>query len=135
MSSSSSSSTRTATQHQYTPPSESPIYAATPRTASAASNEDLDIHGDAYELQPLKAQDAEEEGGKSRGYDYDDDDDSAGDEVLYAVDEPDSPMMTPTRRRRAQRREFLYTRVEERAVVKKLDRYLVGGLGVLYMLR
>ncbi|KAF8248535.1 MFS general substrate transporter [Wilcoxina mikolae CBS 423.85] len=37
-------------------------------------------------------------------------------------------------RSRRRRKEFLYTRQEERAVIRKLDKYLVGGLAVLYML-
>lgn len=65
------------------------------------------------------------------------DDYSGADEVLYAVDDgPDPPERShSSRRRRIRRREFLYTRAEERAVVRKLDKYLVGGLAVLYMLR
>ncbi|KAA8895619.1 major facilitator superfamily domain-containing protein [Sphaerosporella brunnea] len=77
----------------------------------------------------------EEEDEKPLG---DDAEDSGGDgEVLYAVDDEHdlrSPPRSQRRRRRRRRREFLYTRAEERAVVRKLDKYLVGGLAVLYML-
>ncbi|KAI5849188.1 major facilitator superfamily domain-containing protein [Tricharina praecox] len=99
-----------------------------------------------YEMRPLQSRGAEGEGeellgGKTQDDEGDDDDDDAGDysggdEVLYAIDEgPDGhepPLRSP--RRRMRRREFLYTRAEERAVVRKLDKYLVGGLAVLYML-
>ena len=151
MSSASSSSTRNPPQKQYTPPSDSPSNAATPRTGSALSDGkddddgDLEVHGeDDYELQPLKRRVEKSRGNDDEhddsGQEDGDEDSNGGDEVLYAADEPSEPdspgqLRTPPRMRRAQKREFLYTRKEERAVVKKLDRYLVGGLALLYMLR
>jgi hypothetical protein len=116
---------------------ESPVIVSPPRSLED-SDSDLDVHPaldddeDGYELRPMKVKGAAEDEdekllGAEEGEDF-----TGEDEVLYAVDD-ESGFRTPPRRSR--RREFLYTRAEERTVVRKLDKYLVGGLAVLYMLR
>jgi len=138
------SSAHTPRQSQFTPLSQSPVRVVTPHSMddSSSEHEGIDVHSpgeaeEGYEMRPLKARGKGEEmlGGKPK-HDEDDDegDYSGGDEVLYAIDDDPDPL-SRSPRRRMRRREFLYTRAEERAVVRKLDKYLVGGLAVLYMLR
>jgi hypothetical protein len=116
---------------------ESPVIVSTPHSLED-SDSDLNAHlapdddEDGYELRPMKMKGAtEDEDQKLLGAEAEDDH-AGDDEVLYEVDD-ESGFRTPPRRSR--KREFLYTRAEERAVVRKLDKYLVGGLAVLYMLR
>jgi hypothetical protein len=127
---------------------ESPVFVPSPRSLEDDTDSNSDMHQtpddeEGYELQPMKAKggtddedDEDNEGEKLLGGGEEEEEDYAGeDEVLYAVDEPDDVVLGSPVRPRRRRREFLYTRAEERAVVRKLDKYLVGGLAVLYMLR
>lgn len=132
MSSSTSSSPNAPRRH--TPPSETPL-----SPASIASDDDLAVHTaeDGFELRPLPRRDddaGENERGRLLGNGDGSDEDTAEDEVLY-----DAFGDGGTGRRRhgqTQRKGILdYSLEEERKVVKKLDRWLVGCLGVLYMLR
>lgn len=67
-----------------------------------------------------------------------DSDEDEGDVVYDAFresDEEDSAQLRRRRRRlRGRRKEFLYTREEERKVIRKFDFNLVGFLALLYML-
>ncbi|KAF8539367.1 major facilitator superfamily domain-containing protein [Trichophaea hybrida] len=130
------------------PQTESPVYIATPRTVSDDSDcHDLDVQedrddneGEGYELRSLgmKIVDNEHNDNGERGQLLGEksDDEIGGDEVLYTIDghDDDVELKSPIMKSRRRRKEFLYTRQEERAVIRKLDKYLVGGLAVLYML-
>lgn len=66
-----------------------------------------------------------------------DSDDDEGDVVYDAFresDEEDSAQLRRRRRLRGRRKEFLYTREEEKKVIRKFDFNLVGFLALLYML-
>lgn len=146
------SSTRAANR---SPQSESP-FIATPRTVSDpdSDSDDLEVHaigggddndgGDKYELQQLaikRADYGDEASEDGRLLSEKSDDDGADDEVIFKVDsDADDNIVESARRRvrrqrRRRRTDFLYTRQEERAVVRKLDKHVVGGMAVLYMLR
>lgn len=138
----SSSSSSHATK-QLTPTSDCP-----PRSPdSIGSDEDLDVHPpeDGFELRQLPQQDhsnkaADNERGRLLASGDGSDDEIEGDEeeVLYdAFGEGDGSGRGQRRTRRATSgslKEMLFTPTEERVIVRKLDRYLVGSLAVLYML-
>jgi len=135
------------TPTRQSPETESPVYVATPRTGSDDSDRrDRDVHTirgnkdeGGYKLRPLRVKGADYgddiEGGQLLGEKSDDENER--DEVLYAIKGPedDVELRSPVLRSLRRRTEFLYTCQEEKAVVRKLDKYLVGGLAVLYMLR
>jgi len=134
------SSPPTAQQSRSSSKSESPVFVTTPRSGSESdSGSDIYIYPEhrneeeGYELRPLKGPPNELEGGNLLGENSDDDSTvfNDGDEVLYMIDGPDDVTL---RTRGVRRKEFLYTKEEERSVVRKLDKYLVGGLAILYML-
>lgn len=58
-----------------------------------------------------------------------------GEQTLYDATKSDEDDGTVRWRRRRADDGFLYTKAEERAVVKRLDVWLVGALAILYMLR
>jgi hypothetical protein len=99
---------------------------------------DPEHDSDAYELRPLgKGQqdgpgDKDDEEGPLLGS-GDEDEDEHHVEVMY--DAGGGPSVSAQTHRRGRRKEqFLYTRAEERAVVRRMDRFLVVGLALLYML-
>lgn len=135
------------------PQSESPVFIATPRTLSDPDSDPDDLEvgrradngDDKYELQQLGIKRADygdeaREDGRLLSEKSDDDGDD-DDEVIFKVDsDADDNLVKSTRKgaqrqRRQRMKGFLYSRQEERAVVRKLDKYVVGGLAVLYMLR
>jgi hypothetical protein len=136
------SSSPTAQKSRSSSKSESPVFVTPPRSGSESdSGSDIYIYperrneGEGYELQPLKGPPNESEGGNLLGENSDDDSTvfNDGDEVLYMIDGPgDVTLRNP--RTRGAAKEFLYTKEEERSVVRKLDKYLVSGLAILYML-
>lgn len=122
---------------------DSPVFVPSPRIISASEHSDDDGDNraqeeDGYELKELgrkTADNAEDDSEDDRLLSEKSDDGRTSGEVLYAADSGDEGSSIRSRRKPMKRPEFLYTREEERTVVRKLDKYLVGGLAVLYMLR
>lgn len=136
LSSSSSSSPNAPKRH--TPPSDTPLSPS----SSIASDSDLAVHTaeEGFELRTLPRREERAAADNERGRLLDgaesDEDPGAEEEVLYDAFS-DEEIRRPRRGRhgRVGTGHFDYTPAEERKVIRKLDRYLVGSLAVLYMLR
>lgn len=71
----------------------------------------------------------------AQGRDSDEDDGDVVYDAFRESDEEDSAQLRRRRRRlRGRRKEFLYTKEEEKKVIRKFDWNLVGFLALLYML-
>ncbi|KAI5812936.1 major facilitator superfamily domain-containing protein [Pyronema omphalodes] len=124
------------------PQADSPVFVPSPRIISASEHSDDDGDNRAqeeegYELKKLERKTADNVEGDSeddRLLSEKSDDGRTSGEVLYAADSSDAESSIRSRRKPMKRPEFLYTREDERTVVRKLDKYLIGGLAVLYML-
>lgn len=122
------------------------------RTPESGSDSNSGFNGeqDGYELRSLPQPErvAGVDGGDDAGQDdagehgtlipQDRDSDEDEGDVVYDAfresDEEDSSQLRRRRRRLRGRKEFLYTRKEERKVIRKFDLNLVGFLAFLYML-